>query len=57
MSNENKNVERWVKKRQSCCPYIRWQWMEYRVITPICLHAQRYGEKCIYEHCPLNSQS
>lgn len=57
MSNKNKNVDRWVKKRQSCCPYIRWERMECRAMTPICLHAQRNGEKCIYKYCPLNSQS
>lgn len=25
MNNKNKIVERWVKKCQPCCPYIRWE--------------------------------
>lgn len=57
MNNETKKVERWVKKCQTNCRYIRWEKMECRSITPYCRHEQRNGERCVYKHCPLNSQS
>lgn len=57
MNNEIKKVERWIKKCQTKCRYIHWERMECRAMTPICLHAKRNVEKCVYKYCPLNSQS
>lgn len=53
MNNENKKVESWVNKRQTHCQYIHWKRIECNAVKPICLHAERNGEKCVYKYCPL----
>lgn len=53
MNNENKKVERWINKRQTHCQYIHWKRIECNAVKPICLHAERNGEKCVYKYCPL----